>query len=43
MPLGLSAAISGIDHGIVKKVHGTGATVIFSDEEVNDMVKIEKP
>ena len=42
MALGVSAAISGIDHGIAKKVHRTGTTVIFSDEETNDMVKIVK-
>ena len=37
--LGLSAAMSGIDGAIQKKIHGTGTTVIFSNEEINDMVK----
>ena len=38
LPLELSATMSGID----KKVHGYGATVIFSNEEINDMIKIVK-
>ena len=41
--LGLSAAMSGIDGAIQKKkIHGTGTTVIFSNEEVNDIAKIVK-
>ena len=28
--------MSGID-GTIKKIHGSGTTVIFSNEEVNDM------
>ena len=42
MPLGLSAAMSGIDGAIQKKIHGYGTTVIFSSEEMNDMIKIVK-
>ena len=42
LPLGLSAAMSGIDGAIQKKIHGSGTTVIFSNEEVNDMIKIVK-
>ena len=42
MPLGLSAAMSGIDDAIQKKIHGRGTTVIFSNEEINDMLKIVK-
>ena len=45
IPLGFSAAMSGIDHSITKKVqkvHGSGTTVIFSNGEINDMIKIVK-
>ena len=38
LPLGLSAAMS----GIYKKIHGYGTTEIFSNEEINDMIKIVK-
>ena len=38
--LGLSAAMSGIDGAIQKKIHGYGTTVIFSNEEINDLMKI---
>ena len=41
LPLGLSAAMSGIDSAI-KKIHGSGTTVIFSNEENNDTIKIVK-
>ena len=43
MPLGLSTAMSGID-GVIqkKKIHGTGTTVIFSNEEKSYMIKIVK-
>ena len=40
--MGLSAAMTGIDGAIKKKIHGSGTTVIFSNEEVNDMIKIVK-
>ena len=40
-PLGITAAASGIDDGIQKKIHGSGnATLIISNEEMNDMMKI---
>ena len=42
LPLGLSIAMSGIDGAIQKKIHGSGTTVIFSNEEINDMIKIVK-
>ena len=38
LTLGLSAAMSGIN----KKIHGYGTTVIFSNKEINDMIKIVK-
>ena len=44
-PLGLSAAMTGIDGAIQKKkkkIRGTVTTVIFSNEEINDMIKIVK-
>ena len=44
-PLGLSAAMSGIDGAIQKKkkkIHGYGRSVKFSNEEINGMVKIIK-
>ena len=34
-PLGLSAAMSGIDGTVLRKIHGGGTTVIFSNEEIN--------
>ena len=40
-PLGITAATSAIDAGIQKKIHGSGtATLIISDEEMNDIMKI---
>ena len=40
-PLGLTAAVSAIDAGIQKKIHGSGtATLIFSNKEMNDIMKI---
>ena len=40
-PLGLTAAVSAIDAGIQKKIHGSGtATLIFSKKEMNDIMKI---
>ena len=40
-PLGITAAVSAIDAGIQKKTHGSGtATLIISNEEMNDVVKI---
>ena len=41
-PLGLSAAMSAADAGIQKSIFGSGTTVIFSNEEINDMIKIVK-
>ena len=39
--LGLSAAMSGIDGAIKKKIHGSGTTtLVISNEEVNDIMKI---
>ena len=38
--LGITAAASAIDAGIQKKIHGTGTTLIISNEEMNDIIKI---
>ena len=41
IPLGLTAAASGADAGIHKKILGSGnTTLIFSNEEMNDIIKI---
>ena len=40
-PLGVTAAVSAIDAGIQKKIHGSGTTtLIISNEEMNDIMKI---
>ena len=40
-PLGTTAAVSAIDAGIQKKIHGSGTTtLIISNEEMNDIMKI---
>ena len=40
-PLGITAASSAIDTGILKKIHGSGkTTLIISNEEINDIMKI---
>ena len=40
-PLGITAAASAIDTGILKKIHGSGkTTLIISNEEINDIMKI---
>ena len=40
-PLGITAAVSAIDAGIQKKIHGSGTTtLIISIEEMNDIMKI---
>ena len=40
-PLGLTAAMSAIDAGIQKKIHGSGTTTsIIPNEEMNDIMKI---
>ena len=40
-PLGITAAASGIDARIQKKIHGSGTrTLIISNEEMNDKMKI---
>ena len=40
-PLGITAAVSVIDAGIQKKMHGSGTTtLIISNEEMNDIMKI---
>ena len=38
--LGVTAAASGIDAVIQKKTHGSGTTLIISNEEMNDIMKI---
>ena len=39
-PLGLTAAISAIDGGIQKKIHGSGVKLIIEQEDMNDIIKI---
>ena len=40
-PLSITAAVSAIDAGIQKKIHGSGTTtLIISNEKMNDMMKI---
>ena len=40
-PLGIIAAVSAIDAGIQKKIHGSGTTTLtISNEEMNDIQKI---
>ena len=39
-PLGLSAAMSATDAAIQKKMYGSGTTVLFSNEEIDDIIKI---
>ena len=47
-PLGLTAAMSAIDGGIQKKIHGSGATkgagvkLIIEQEDMKDIMKIRK-
>ena len=36
----ITAAASAVDAGIQKKIHGPGTTLIISNEEVNDIMKI---
>ena len=38
--LGVTAAASGIDAVIQKKIYGSGTTLIISNEEMNDIMKI---
>ena len=39
-PLGVTAAVSVIDWGIQKKIHGSGTTtLIISNEEMKDIIK----
>ena len=41
-PLGLTAAMSAIDGGIQKKIHGSGVKLIIEEEDMNDIIKITK-
>ena len=41
-PLGLPAAISGIDGSIQKKIHGSGIKLIIEEEDMQDIIKIIK-
>ena len=43
-PLGITGAASAIDARIQKKTHGSGnTTLIISNEEMNDIIKIIQP
>ena len=39
-PLGLTVAMSAIDGGIQKKIHGSGVKLIIEQEDMNDIMKI---
>ena len=39
-PLGLIAAMSAIDGGIQKKIHGSGVKLIIEQEDMKDIMKI---
>ena len=41
-PLGLSAAMSAIDGGVQKKIHGSGVKLIIEQEDMKDIMKIIK-
>ena len=41
-PLGLTAAMSAIDGGIQKKIHGSGVKLIIEQEDKKDIMKIIK-
>ena len=41
-PLGLTAAMSAIDGGIQKKIHGSGVKFIIEQEDMKDIMKIIK-
>ena len=43
-PLGITAVALAIDAGIPKQIHGSGTTtLIISNEEMNDIMKIVQP
>ena len=39
-PLAITAAVSVTDAGIQKKIHGSETTLIISNKEMNDIMKI---
>ena len=39
-PSGITAAASAIDAGIQKQIHGSGTTLIISNEEMKDKIKV---
>ena len=39
-PLGLTAAMSAIDSGIQKKIHGSGVKLIVEQKNMNHIIKI---
>ena len=39
-PLGLTVAMSAIDGGIQKKIHGSGVKLVIEQEDMNDIMKI---
>ena len=39
-PLGLTAAMSGIDGSIQKRIHGSGVKLILEQGDMNDIMKI---
>ena len=41
-PLGVTALVSAIDARIEKIVHGFGVTLVISNKEINDIMKIVK-
>ena len=42
IPLGLTAGAAATDAAVHKKMFGSGTTTIISNEEVNDIMKINK-
>ena len=42
VPLALTAAASATDPAINKKMFGSGTTLVFPNEEINDIMKIVK-
>ena len=42
LPLGLTAAASATDAAIQEKTFGSGTTLVFSNEEIDEIIKILK-
>ena len=42
LSLGLAAEASATDAAIQKKIFGSGTTLVFSNEKINNVMKIDK-